>query len=253
MTSVGEILAVEDNPVSRKLLVATLSTQGYSVTSANTGREALETLRAGRPRRFDVVLLDVVMPEMNGYETLRAIKADRSLRDLPVLMISAVDEIESVIECVRMGATDYLAKPFNAELLRARIETSLTAKRLRDHELERLEQVQKLTGAASAVERGCFQESSLDDVARRDDELGRLARVFQEMAGEVRAREDRLIREVRDLRIEIDEARQNRQVAEITESEFYLRLTAEADVLRGIIGDPKVAGPDSSRSGAEHG
>lgn len=242
MTPTGEILAVDDNPVNRKLLVATLSAQGYSVTPAGNGREALEILRHGRARRFDVVLLDIVMPEMDGYDTLRAIRADRSLRDLPVLMISAVDEIESVIECVKMGATDYLAKPFNADLLRARIESSLAAKRLRDLELEYLEQVQKLTSAASAVEAGTFQTSSLDDVAGRHDELGRLARVFQRMAREVRAREEKLIEEVRELRIEIDEARQNRQVAEITESEFYRNLTAEAEVLRRIIGDPDING-----------
>ena len=242
MTAAGEILVVEDNPVNRKLLVATLSAQGYSVTPAGNGREALEMLRNGRARRFDVVLLDIVMPAMDGYETLRAIRADRSLHDLPVLMISAIDEIESVIECVKMGATDYLAKPFNADLLRARIESSLTAKRLRDLELEYLDQVQKLSGAASAVEAGTFLTSILDDVAGRTDELGRLARVFQRMAREVRAREERLIEEVRELRIEIDEARQNRQVAEITESEFYRSLTAEAEVLRLIIGDPDING-----------
>jgi CheY-like chemotaxis protein/HAMP domain-containing protein len=239
MTAAGEILVVEDNPVNRKLLVATLSAQGYSVTPAVNGREALEKLRNGRARRFDVVLLDIVMPEMDGYDTLRAIRADRSLQDLPVLMISAVDEIESVIECVKMGATDYLAKPFNADLLRARIESSLTAKRLRDLELEYLDQVRKLTDAASAVEVGTFQTSILDDVAGRHDELGRLARVFQRMAREVRAREERLIEEVRELRIEIDEARQNRQVAEITESDFYRRLTSEAEILRRIVSDPE--------------
>lgn len=238
MTPAGVILVVEDNPVSRKLLVATLSAQGYAVTPAANGREALEILRSGSSRAFDVVLLDIMMPELDGYETLRAIKADQALRDLPVLMISAIDEIESVIECVKMGATDYLPKPFNAELLRARIESSLAAKRLRDLELEYLEQVQKLTGAASAVEGGSFQASSIEDVAGRADELGRLARVFQQMAREVRAREDRLMRQVRELRIEIDEARQDRQVAEITESEFYQKLTAEAEVLRGIIRDP---------------
>lgn len=238
MTAAGVILVVEDNPVNRKLLVATLSAQGYAVTPATNGREALEILRSGGSRSFDVVLLDIMMPELNGYETLRAIKADQSLRDLPVLMISAIDEIESVIECVKMGATDYLSKPFNAELLGARIESSLSAKRLRDLELEYLEQVQKLTGAASAVEGGSFQASSIEDVAGRADELGRLARVFQQMAREVRAREDRLMRQVRELRIEIDEARQDRQVAEITDSEFYQKLTAEAEVLRGIIRDP---------------
>jgi CheY-like chemotaxis protein len=240
----GVILAVEDNPVNRKVLVRTLTTQGYEVTPATNGREALEILRGGNPRAFDVVLLDIMMPELNGYETLEAIKSDPALRDLPVLMISAIDELNSVIECIKMGATDYLPKPFNADLLRARIEASLTTKRLRDLELEYLEQVRKVTSAASAVESGTYEASDLEDVAGREDELGRLARVFQQMAHEVRAREERLIRQVEELRIEIDVARQDRQVAEITESDFYQQISAEAEELRRIIGMDLDSSPD---------
>lgn len=235
MSSAGNILAIDDNPVNLKILVRTLTTQGYSVTTATNGAEALDVLGRGDPRAFDVVLLDILMPEINGYETLQAMKANDSLRELPVLMITAIDEMTSVIECIRMGATDYLTKPFNADLLRARIESSLVAKRLRDLELEYLEQVQKLTKAASAVESGTYDASSLEHVASRSDELGRLARVFQQMVREVRSREERLIQQVRELRIEIDEARQNQQVAEITESEFYQRLSADAESLRRII------------------
>lgn len=236
MTSAGNILAVEDSQINRKLLIKTLTVQGYAVTPATNGREALDILRAGNPRAFDVILLDIVMPELDGYETLRQIKADRALRELPVLMISAIGEMSSVIECVKMGATDYLPKPFNPDLLHARIETSLVAKRLRDLELEYLEQVQKLTSAASAVENGTYEAATLTDVAARTDELGQLARVFQHMAREIRAREERLIQQVRELRIEIDEVRQDRQVAEITESDFYQKLSAEAEALREIIG-----------------
>jgi DNA-binding response OmpR family regulator len=234
---VGNILAVEDNPVNLKILVKTLVTQGYSVTTAANGLEAMSALSAGDPRAFDVVLLDILMPEMNGYETLRAIKSDSALRDLPVLMISAIDEMASVIECIKMGAIDYLMKPFNADLLRARIESSMATKRLRDLELEYLEQVQKLTNAAIEVESGTYEPSSLENVAGRKDELGRLARVFQQMVREVRAREERLTQQVRELRIEIDEARQDRQVTEITESEFYQKISAEADALRQIIAE----------------
>ena len=236
MSGPGMILAVDDNAINRAVLVRTLQAQGHDVVSARHGREALEILRGARQRAFDLVLLDIVMPEMDGYDTLRAIKDDPALRDLPVVMISAIDEMDSVIECVAMGATDYLPKPFNADLLRARVDSSLVAKRLRDLELEYLDQVQKLTDAASMIEANRFEPTCLDDVAARSDELGRLARVFQQMAREVRAREQRLIEQVRELRIEIDEARQDRQVAEITESEFYRKLSAEADALRDIIG-----------------
>jgi DNA-binding response OmpR family regulator len=134
-----------------------------------------------------------------------------------------------------MGATDYLPKPFNADLLRARVSASLASKRLRDLELEYLEQVHRLTAAAAGLEAGSYELTVLDPVAERPDELGTLARVFQTMAREVRAREERLIAQVRVLRIEIDEQRQAKQVAEITESEFYQRLSAEADELRRIV------------------
>lgn len=237
MSNLGNILAVEDNPVNLKILVKTLETQGYSVTTATNGLEAMSALSAGDPRAIDVVLLDILMPEMNGYETLRAIKSDSALRELPVLMISAIDEMASVIECIKMGAIDYLPKPFNADLLRARVEASMAAKRLRDLELEYLEQVQKLTTAAREVESGTYAASSLANVVSREDELGRLARVFQKMVREVQAREDRLIKQVHELRIEIDEVRQDRQVTEITESEFYQKISAEADALRQIIAE----------------
>jgi serine phosphatase RsbU (regulator of sigma subunit) len=130
----GRILVVDDNPVNRRLLVRALEAQGYAVQSAEDGRQALELLRAGKPEAFDIVLLDILMPVMDGYQTLAEIKRDSDLTHLPVIMISALDEIDSVIRCVEMGATDYLPKPYNAALLRARIGTSLERKRLRDKE-----------------------------------------------------------------------------------------------------------------------
>ena len=130
----GRILVVDDNPVNRRLLVGTLQAQGYHVRSAEDGSQALELLRSGRSEAFDIVLLDVLMPVMDGYQTLAEIKRDVDLAHLPVIMISALDEIDSVIRCVEMGATDYLPKPYNPALLRARIGTSLERKRLRDKE-----------------------------------------------------------------------------------------------------------------------
>ena len=128
----GRLLVVDDNRVNRRLLARALQEQGYVVQSAEDGRQALARLRADTT--FDIVLLDVLMPEMDGYQTLAEIKGDAGLSHLPVIMISALDEIESVIRCVEMGATDYLPKPYNPALLRARIGTSLERKRLRDKE-----------------------------------------------------------------------------------------------------------------------
>ncbi len=196
---------------------------------AENGRQALEKLQA---EPFDLVLLDVQMPEMDGYQVLEQLKADPRLRDIPVIMISAVDELESVVKCIELGAQDYLPKPFNPVLLRARLTACLERKWLRDQEVDYLQQVGLVTAAAAAIKANTFQPESLDEVARRSDELGQLALVFQEMARQVYAREQQLQRQVQQLRIEIDQARNASEVAEITESDFFQQLLGRADELR---------------------
>ncbi len=124
------LLIVDDNEDNRYTLIQRLKRQGYAnVTTAVNGREALDRLHA---QPFDLVLLDVTMPEMNGYEVLEHVRADSCLRHVPVIMISAVDQIESVVRCIELGAEDYLPKPFNPILLKARVGASLEKKRLRD-------------------------------------------------------------------------------------------------------------------------
>ena len=118
----GFLLVVDDIEANRDVLSRRLKRQGYSVATADNGREALEKLRA---ETFDLVLLDIMMPEMDGYEVLRQLKADEALRHLPVIMISAVDELDSVVRCIELGAEDYLPKPFNPTLLKARIGACL--------------------------------------------------------------------------------------------------------------------------------
>jgi adenylate cyclase len=129
----GHLLVVDDNKVNRLLLGRGLEQQGHTVSFAEHGRLALEMLRA---QSFDLVLLDIQMPEMNGYQVLEQITNDLHLRHLPVIMTSAVDELDSVVRCIEMGAEDYLIKPVNAVLLRARINASLEKKRLRDQQRE---------------------------------------------------------------------------------------------------------------------
>jgi adenylate cyclase len=104
--------------------------QGYTVETAENGQEALALLTRNQPTAFDIVLLDVLMPELDGYKTLAQIKADATLAHVPVIVISAVDEMDSVVRWIEMGATDFLPKPFNAALLHARISASLAGKRL---------------------------------------------------------------------------------------------------------------------------
>jgi adenylate cyclase len=129
----GDLLVVDDNRVNRLLLGRALEQLGHTVTFAENGREALVAL-AKRP--VDLVLLDIEMPEMDGYQVLAALAADPRLRDLPVVMMSSVEEVDSVARCIEMGAEDYLFKPVNPVLLRARVGASLEKKRLRDQQRE---------------------------------------------------------------------------------------------------------------------
>jgi adenylate cyclase len=129
----GAILIADDNRVNRLLLARGLEHEGHTVVFAEHGREALDLLRG---QRFDLMLLDVLMPELDGYEVLAELKEDPHLRDIPVVVTSALDEIDSVVRCLEMGAEDYLTKPVNPVLLNARINASLEKKRLRDQQRE---------------------------------------------------------------------------------------------------------------------
>lgn len=127
----GHMLVVDDNRVNRLLLTHALEQNGHLVSTAENGRIAMEMLRA---KTFDVILLDIDMPEMNGFEVLEALLQDNELRNLPVIMTSASDELDRVVKCIEMGAEDYLVKPLNPVLLRARVNASLEKKRLRDQQ-----------------------------------------------------------------------------------------------------------------------
>lgn len=135
----GHILVVDDYVTSRLKLVLGLEKHGHTVSEAENGHQALAMLRKGA---FDLVLLDILMPEMDGYEVLRQMKSDDVLRDVPVIVISAQDDLENVVLGIELGAEDYLPKSFNPVLLNARIQACLEKKRLRDqqqayiHELE---------------------------------------------------------------------------------------------------------------------
>ena len=129
----GTILVVDDNRVNSLLLSRGLEQQGHTVVFAKHGREGLDLLRR---RHFDLMLLDVLMPELDGYQVLAELKLDPHLRDVPVIMTSSLDELDSVIKCIEMGAEDYLTKPINPVLLNARITASLEKKRLRDQQRE---------------------------------------------------------------------------------------------------------------------
>ena len=126
------VLVVDDIEMNRDMLCSLLEADGHQTSVAENGRLALELLKA---KPYDLILLDVMMPEMNGYQVLEHLKSDTSLRDIPVIVLSALDEIGSVVRCIELGAEDYLPKPFDPVLLRARIGACLEKKRLRDQEV----------------------------------------------------------------------------------------------------------------------
>lgn len=136
----GRILIADDDDGNRDLLRRRLESEGHEVFEAHNG---LETLDALRTSPYDLVLLDLMMPVMDGFETLTRMRQDAELREMPVIMISALEELQSVANCIEMGAVDYLAKPFNRVLLRARIGSSLEKKRLMDRERERTKELER--------------------------------------------------------------------------------------------------------------
>lgn len=131
----AHILIVDDNRVNRLLLSRSVTLLGYQASVAENGRDAMEQLRT---TPFDLALLDIEMPEMDGFEVLEAIKHDKRLRDLPVIVTSSVEGIESIVRCIELGAEDYLSKPVNQVLLKARLSSSLEKKRLRDQQKDLL-------------------------------------------------------------------------------------------------------------------
>ncbi len=133
----GRILVIDDNRLNRIKLARALEQLGQTAELAESGREGLEMLRRAP---YDIVLLDLAMPDMDGFEVLQAIRDDANLRHIVVLIVSAMDELDTIVRSIEMGAEGYIFKPFSPVLLRARIETSLEKKKLRDLERAYLQQ-----------------------------------------------------------------------------------------------------------------
>jgi CheY-like chemotaxis protein len=135
------ILVVDDDENNRYALAQRLGREGYAnVALAANGRQALDRLASGS---FDCVLLDIMMPELDGYQVLERMKADPVLRYVPVIVISALAELDSAVRCIELGADEYLAKPFNRVLLRARVHACLDRKRLHDLEITHLAEIER--------------------------------------------------------------------------------------------------------------
>jgi adenylate cyclase len=167
------LLVVDDNDDNRYTLTRRLTREGYTnLATANDGRQALELLRS---RPFDLVLLDITMPEMNGYQVLEQMKADPDLRHVPVIMISAIEEVTSVVRCIELGAEDYLPKPFDPTILRARVGASLEKKALRD---------EVAAQAAQLAEWNKTLEQRVQEQLAQINRLGRLKGFFSPQLAE---------------------------------------------------------------------
>jgi adenylate cyclase len=172
----GVILVVDDDQGNRDLLARRLAREGYLVRTAPDGHRALAALDETESPPIDLVLLDVLMPGIDGYEVLRRLREDPAWRDLPVLMISALEEVQSVVRCIELGAEDYLPKPFDPVLLRARIEACLEKKRLRD---------QQAAHARELAELNRTLERRVAEQVEQVERLGRLKRFFSPQLAEL--------------------------------------------------------------------
>jgi class 3 adenylate cyclase len=166
------ILVVDDNTDNREMLARRLRRQDYEVVTAEGGTAALTVLTS---TPVDLVLLDVMMPDLDGYAVLQRLKADPALRDIPVLMISALDDMDSVVRCIQLGAVDYLGKPFDPILLQARIGACLEKKRLHDQELRHQRELAELNRT--------LEQRVAEQVAQLE-RLGRLKRFFSPQLAE---------------------------------------------------------------------
>jgi DNA-binding response OmpR family regulator/drug/metabolite transporter (DMT)-like permease len=199
MNAAARVLVVDDNKTSRLIAIKALNQLNCEWAEAAGGGEALQLLAS---ESFDLVLLDIEMPDMSGLDVLRQMRAGRNRLETPVLVISGLEENREVlVQAIELGAEDFLPKPFDATLFRARVTSSIEKKKLRDAELDTLKQIDTLSAAAIVMENGRFHPGSLqlEGVAARPDAIGRLASVFMEMAHQVYDRELTLQRNIRTL------------------------------------------------------
>ncbi len=162
----GSLLVADDDALNREMLSRRLTRLGHAVTLAENGQEALDFLRQPGGTKFELVLSDIAMPGIDGYDLLRVMKTDDALREIPVIVLSASDDVESVARCIELGAEDSLGKPFEPRLLWARINAALERKQLRDREAAHLQTISR-----QAAELAEWNHTLEERVARQVEEL----------------------------------------------------------------------------------
>jgi class 3 adenylate cyclase len=214
----SSVLVVDDIEMNRDMLCSLLAADGHKTAVAENGRLALELIKA---KPFDLILLDVMMPEMNGYQVLEQLKLDPELRDIPVIVLSALDEIGSVVRCIGLGAEDYLPKPFDPVLLRARIGACLEKKRLRDQEVRLRSELQEWNKTL---------EQRVQEQVRQLERLERLKRFFSPQLAELivsGGAEDPLKTHRREITVVYLDLRGFTAFAETAEPEEVMRVLHE--------------------------
>lgn len=200
MESKNKILVVDDSNTNLLKLGMAVAALGHEAVKVDNGREAIQLTET---EDFDAILLDIVMPEMDGFEVLRWLKENERLQHIPVIVISALeDEKENVARAIELGAEDFLPKDFDRVVFEARVNCALQKKRNLDANRRYLQEVGVITHAAEILENGPVnpERLGLESVSTEDDSLRRLADVFQDMAGQIYARERRLRQQINMLR-----------------------------------------------------
>ena len=228
--AVSKLLVVDDDRDMSQMIAQFLGNNGFIVYTAASAREIQKILDRGR---IDLILLDVMMPRLDGYGTLRALKADEDLCFIPVIMISAIDELSSVARCITIGAHDYLPKPFNATLLRARVGACLREKARHDQELKLYQDLlQSQQCLERELSRAQHSLGSIDPALRDDPRVAPLFEAFTSMAGAVQQRETDLRLTMQDLEIKINRTAVKAQVGSIVSDPSFSALSERARAMR---------------------
>ena len=226
----GKVLAVDDDAFNLDILAKFLHKQGHVVTTAQDGLEALDVLSKAS---FDLVLLDVMMPNLDGFETLRRIKEQEDMLSTPVIMISALDELSSVIKCIECGAEDYLPKPYNSTLLRARVGACLERKAWVDRHLElidKLEISQKIIDVE--IKNSEVQLDLLKDKYQGVVDVNPLVDAFSRMNASLVGQRQQIAETLHDVQIKINRTKVSAQVRTIISNPQFSALNDRAKAMR---------------------
>ena len=226
----GKVLAVDDDGFNLDILAKFLHKQGHVVTTAEDGLEALDILSK---TSFDLILLDVMMPNLDGFETLRRIKQQENLLSTPVIMISALDELSSVIKCIECGAEDYLPKPYNSTLLRARVGACLERKAWVDRHLElidKLEESQKIID--TEIKNSEAQLDLLHEKYQGVVDVIPLVDAFARMNASLVGQRRQIAETLQDVQIKINRTKVSDQVRTIISNPQFSSLSDRAKAMR---------------------